>query len=172
VDLALGNLPNSDNNGVANGYDGSPSLSTMSANYIYILDDNIYNAGSSTPSTLTFSNLKPNESYELQIFDGTNGVGPGTEGVSDGTASGTLDYNNAPSYASYIIETFTTSTSTTESINIADGPAQGGGTFAIIDAVNLQDAGAAPEPSTYAMMLGGLAVLGFCVRRKISRIQV
>jgi hypothetical protein len=26
----------------------------------------------------------------------------------------------------------------------------------------------APEPSTYAMMLGGLALLGFCVRRKIT----
>ena len=25
---------------------------------------------------------------------------------------------------------------------------------------------AVPEPSTYAMMLGGLALLGFCVRRK------
>jgi hypothetical protein len=24
-----------------------------------------------------------------------------------------------------------------------------------------------PEPSTYAMMLGGLALLGFCVRRKL-----
>ncbi len=25
-----------------------------------------------------------------------------------------------------------------------------------------------PEPSTYAMMLGGLALLGFCVRRKLA----
>jgi hypothetical protein len=29
-----------------------------------------------------------------------------------------------------------------------------------------------PEPSTYALMLGGLAVLGACVRRKNARLQV
>jgi hypothetical protein len=28
--------------------------------------------------------------------------------------------------------------------------------------------GATPEPSTYAMMLGGLALLGLCVRRKLA----
>jgi hypothetical protein len=27
---------------------------------------------------------------------------------------------------------------------------------------------AIPEPCTYAMMLGGLVLLGFCVRRKAS----
>jgi hypothetical protein len=27
---------------------------------------------------------------------------------------------------------------------------------------------AAPEPSTYAMMLGGLALLGFCLRHKLA----
>jgi hypothetical protein len=27
---------------------------------------------------------------------------------------------------------------------------------------------AAPEPSTYALMLGGLALLGFCIRRKLA----
>jgi len=168
VDLSLGNFPNADDNGVANTYDGSPALGTMSSDYIHILDDNLYNANSPNPSTITLSNLKPYESYELQLFDGTNGTGPGTEGVSDGLASGTLDYNNAPSYASYIIETFTTSANTSEVIDITDGPAQGGSTFGILDALNLQEV---PEPSTYALILGGLAFLGICVRRKISRIR-
>jgi hypothetical protein len=30
------------------------------------------------------------------------------------------------------------------------------------------DPSSIPEPSTYAMMLGGLALLGFCVRRKLA----
>jgi hypothetical protein len=33
---------------------------------------------------------------------------------------------------------------------------------------NLKATAATPEPSTYAMMLGGLALLGFCVRRKLA----
>jgi hypothetical protein len=144
----------------------------MSANYVYILDDNRYNVNSPNPSTLTFTNLKPNESYKLQIFDGTNGTGPGTEGVSDGSASGILDYNNAPSYASYITETFTTSANTSELVDITDGFApDANASFAIIDAVNLRDLGEAPEPSTYALMLGGLALLGFCIRRTSVRFQ-
>jgi hypothetical protein len=48
------------------------------------------------------------------------------------------------------------------------GFANGG--FIAATQIELQ-AGAVPEPSTYAMMLGGLALLGFCVRRKTALVS-
>jgi hypothetical protein len=35
-----------------------------------------------------------------------------------------------------------------------------------INAIDLRNITSVPEPSTYAMMVAGLAFLGFCVRRK------
>lgn len=49
----------------------------------------------------------------------------------------------------------------TETVGAGYGPLVG------INEVNFVGT-AIPEPSTYAMMLGGLALLGFCVRRKLA----
>jgi hypothetical protein len=49
------------------------------------------------------------------------------------------------------------------SIALFDAP----GSTITFDNVRLSEV-VAPEPSTYAMMLGGLALLGFCIRRKLA----
>ena len=55
-----------------------------------------------------------------------------------------------------------------------------GGTYLVFSGISASSGGtgyiggvsfeslAVPEPSTYAMMLGGLALLGFCIRRKLA----
>jgi hypothetical protein len=57
-----------------------------------------------------------------------------------------------------------------ENLTIQLGTASGGQTQASFDNVRL-DATEVPEPSTYAMMLGGLAVLAFSVRRKGAQVK-
>ena len=52
-----------------------------------------------------------------------------------------------------------------DEFTIAASDLNSGNNTAYIGAVSLESA---PEPPTYAMMLGGLALLGFCVRRKLA----
>jgi len=136
-----------------------------SANYAYILQHLAYGGG---PASLTFTGLTPGEAYELQVFAGGGQSAPETltdastiPGPSPASPSGTLDYGAAynPAVAGFIDETFRAPVGGTETIDLT------GGGLLIVSAVNLQ---VLPEPSTYAMLLGGLALLGFCVRRKLA----
>jgi hypothetical protein len=71
--------------------------------------------------------------------------------------SDTVDLSNA-----YTIGDFTATTSSESfTFRAATNPTDAGE----LGAVALRQI---PEPSTYAMMLGGLALLGFCVRRKLA----
>jgi len=148
--------------GDQNGVDDSALASTGgSANYAYILQHLFYGG---TPASLTFTGLKAGDSYELQVFAGGGASGPETLTDSSTIAapnspSGTLYYGAAynPAVAGFINETFTAPVSGTETIDLT-GPG-----YIIVSAVNLQ---VVPEPSTYALMLGGLGCLVFLVRRK------
>ena len=149
----------SDNNGFFPG----TLASSASSDYANFLSGLVYNSG--VDGALSFSNLTAGDTYELQIFSGTTGLGSQqSEVLTDQSGSGTTffdgDGSNSGNY--FITETFTASSSP-ESISVVP-PGDG---FIILNAVNLRDL-SAPEPSTYAMLLGGLAVLGFCVRRKLA----
>ena len=52
-----------------------------------------------------------------------------------------------------------------DEFTIAASALPSGNPTAYFGAISLESA---PEPSTYAMLLGGLALLGFCVRRKLA----
>jgi hypothetical protein len=146
-------FPAGDNNGV------NPVVG-MSASYISVVTNLQYNGGGT--GILTLGNLSIGQAYVLQLFAGTNGLGQlGSETVTDGTKSGLLlfDGNGGTTDAFYIDETFK-ATSAIETITV--GPPGNTG-FILFSAANLQEI---PEPSTYAMMLGGLAFLGFCLRRR------
>jgi len=71
-----------------------------------------------------------------------------------GTNVGTL------TNSSYVVGTFTADATTASFSTITNVNA-----FTVISDVSLREV-TVPEPSTYAMMLGGLALLGFCVRRR------
>jgi hypothetical protein len=67
----------------------------------------------------------------------------------------------------YVIGTFTAGAAAVGSLTSSDSftYAQDGNGVGEINALSLREI---PEPSTYAMMLGGLAVLAFCVRRRLA----
>jgi hypothetical protein len=68
--------------------------------------------------------------------------------------------NSIPSYVEFVI-TGATSADQFAVTNNNDGSTGG-------EAVGALTFAAVPEPSTYAMMVGGLVVIGFCVRRKLA----
>jgi hypothetical protein len=148
--------------GDQNGVNDTALASTGgSADYAYILQHLAYGG---TPASLTFTGLKAGDSYELQVFAGGGASGPETLTDSStiplpNSPSGTLYYGASynPAVAAFINETFTAPVSGTETLDIS-GPG-----YLIVSAVNLQ---VVPEPSTYALMLGGLGCLIFLVRRK------
>jgi hypothetical protein len=84
------------------------------------------------------------------LFVNGTGVGSGTQGDLTGN---TYEYDNVKVVGGTI----------TGSLSEL-----GGGTL-ILSAVTIE--GAAPEPSTYAMMFAGLVALGFVIRRKSAQVQ-
>jgi len=168
VSLSLSNLSldlATFSDGASNGVYAPGLASTATANYAYILTSLAYN-NNNLPATLTLNGLKAGETYELQVFAGTEGAS-GTETLTDVTGptlpspSGSLNYGlgtPSASAADFIDESFTAVAGGTETITIA-APQQ----YLILNAINLQ---VVPEPSTYALMLGGLGCLVFLIRRK------
>ena len=137
-----------------------------SANYANVLQHLVYGFQS---FSLTFTGLKAGDTYELQTFGGGGASAP--EKLTDpsiipnpASPSGTLYYGAAynPAVAAFINETFIAPVGGTETINIT------GDSYLVFSAVNLQNTTAVPEPSTIAMMVGGVALLGFGVRRKLA----
>jgi len=86
---------------------------------------------------------------------GTNGLTYTTASYA-GTSNGSFDY--------YDDLTGLDIASDTKSILLDFGPTPGIG----YGFTEIQGFAPTPEPSTYAMMLGGLVLLGFCVRRKLA----
>jgi len=138
-----------------------------------------------TPATYTFNNVAAG-SYNLIVYTVTNNDGQLAEvNLSTGTTSGPATYfdteqNGANFNGSFVLGSATTSGSATLANYVEfSGITPVGGVFAI--SVPLSNSGAVgisgfqlqeiPEPSTYAMMLAGIAVLGFFVRRKAGRFQ-
>jgi hypothetical protein len=115
--------------------------------------------------TLELSGLKTGHTYELELFDGSSFVS-GTTNLQNGSASGTLDYGpgDTASGAYFTTETFVAGPSQSETVTYS--PVSNN--YLIVNAVDLRDLGVVPEPSTYAMLLCGLGVLGFRVRRSYS----
>jgi hypothetical protein len=140
---------------------GVAQQSGMSASFADALSDALINTDS---GSATLNGLTIGHTYEAQIFAGETD-GSGTEAISDGTNSAILSYGTSvtPSGDEYLTDTFK-ATATSEDFTFTSSG------NVLVNAFNLRDEGvlASPEPSTYAMMLAGLAVLGFCIRRKLA----
>jgi hypothetical protein len=144
-----------------------------SSSYNKLMDDQLFTeSGKGNPaSVLTFSGLSAVNSYNLFVylsspfFFGTNSS---TISLDGGTA---LDFTTDNSLSAYTQITGTNadgnyvefdglSGALPQSVSLGEG-------FAGISGFQLETAGAAaaPEPSTWAMMLGGLGFLAFVGRR-------
>lgn len=137
------------------GTDGSHSNATP---YQAALNGVAYTFGG--PLTFTLTGLNAADTYQVQLWN-VDGSTTRTTTFSSTGANGTT---STSVYNGYVVGTFSGVTS--QDISFAPALAGGAGE---VNAVALRDLGVAPEPSTYAMMLGGLAVLGFCIRRKLAR---
>jgi hypothetical protein len=121
------------------------------------------------PFTIGLSGLTPDTTYVFQLFSGTPD-GTNAQGLTDGSAMGTLNYGTGHSFTSYVDLTFTTPSSgasdDVQSVTVT--PSATGSQFGIINAVDLE---VLPEPSTISLMataIVGLA-LWFAARATSSR---
>jgi len=139
-------------NGYANAAGNTPS---GSAAYNSLISSAFYFR---TTETLTFNNLTIGQAYQFQYFnqDLGNSTGRVTTLSDLGTTANTVSLGNNP--GQYVLGTFTAS-GTTENIGLSVS------NLGYFNAIELR---AVPEPSTYALMFGGLGVLAVVWRRKAA----
>jgi hypothetical protein len=165
VSLSLTNFGGGGTNGVY-----APGLAmTASTQYADILTGLVYNNNTPVVDTMTLSGLTSGKTYELQVFDGTTGPN-GSETLTDVTTIpgptppspfGVLNYGlgtPSASAADFIDERFTATSSGIETIDFSTTTG-----YNIVSAVNLQ---VIPEPSTFALVFGGMGFLVYLARRK------
>ena len=151
--------------GAANGLGASP----VGGNYIGA--DGAYGVGALTQ---TINGLVVGQSYDLSFYWAAaqqysyNGLNTEQWIVSLGNQTlSTAVYNNANhGFSGWMEQTFTyTATSTSEVLSfLANGTPAGEPPFSLLDGVTLT--ANVPEPSSTALFLGGLALLGFAVRAR------
>jgi hypothetical protein len=161
---------------------GSGTLTPLTANDTLLSGSSgVYNA----TATYTFSNVSTG-TYDLIVYTEANANFLAEVNLSTGTTSSPSTYwvTEQDGYnftGSFIQGTATTSTAAAsatpsnyvEFLNVAPVsgnivvtvPFRGTGDYAGINGFQLDEV---PEPSSYAMMLAGVALLGFCVRRQLA----
>jgi hypothetical protein len=115
--------------------------------------------------------LYDNTSFGPGVYDGNSiddqiALGAGADATGASATAVTVSdpsvkIDNAGRYVEFNVQGLAAG----DEFTIAASDLNSGNNTAYIGAVSLESA---PEPSTYAMMLGGLALLGFCVRRKLA----
>lgn len=145
------------------GTDGSDGSNSDATPYLEALDHTsyIFRPGS---ATVTMGGLATGDLYQLQVWCSA-GYRPTT--LTSGADS--VNLNFVPNTTGqYVLGTFV-AVGSTESFTFANS-------YPIdvsageVNALALRDLSNAPEPSTYAMLLGGWVLMGFCVRRKLAQV--
>ena len=150
---------NSDSHIINIGGGGSDGSHSNATSYQAALNGVAYTFGGAYTFTLT--GLNAADRYQVQIWDVDTSLSRTTQFSSSGAAGTTT----TTVYNGYVLGTISGVTS--QAISFV--PTVNGGAGEV-NAVALRDLGAAPEPATYAMMIAGLALLGFHVRRKLARV--
>ena len=108
--------------------------------------------------TLVLNNLTAGQNYAVQLIIGEQVGDNRSQFYTDDTATSPTVFAHAG--PQYILDTFT-ATGSTETLQAHVGGSNGAQlTGFIVEQV--------PEPSTYAMILLGVAFLGFCSRRRLA----
>jgi hypothetical protein len=139
----------------------------------------IYSTTGSTGFSLTLGGLNTADTYNLFLYvkDPNGASGTLVSGTS-GTQTYYLTTIGNSSMSSYVEGTALTAGAATAG-NYFEFSDLSGSTITAalssggvnVSGFQLQQIAAVPEPSTWAMMLGGLGMLAFCVRRKAASIK-
>jgi hypothetical protein len=135
---------------------GFTSASPSSSAYASVLAGCAYVAGQ--VGTVTISGLTANDEYQVQLWNAT--------GVNYGEADNT-DYSGVAPLTlgggDYALGTFTATGSTESFTYTYDSNSHG---FGVVSDIAVREL---PEPSTWALMLGGVAFLLLLTRRNLRR---
>jgi hypothetical protein len=109
--------------------------------------------------TINLSGLHDGYTYQIEVWNVDNDP---TRKTLLSSGANTVDFNHE-----FVLGLFTAGVTGTESFSF-EGIVPGGA--GEVNAVALREV-SVPEPSTYAMMLAGLAFLGICLRRKSAQVK-
>jgi hypothetical protein len=167
--IAVGSMSfdlSSDSHIAGPGYGGGDGSGSTATPYLQILDGCTYvnvvpqgsPSGVSQVNTFTLQNLAAGDLYQVQVWNVTGYGGAnnanGRETILSGTNTGDLVGSD------FVLGTFTAGAGNT-SFTMQGIP---GGYYGEVDAVALRDLGAAPEPSTFAMLFSGVGALVLVAR--------
>ncbi len=154
---------------------GNPS--TADANYNYVLQTAIYSYGE--PMSLTWGGMNPGDTYQLEFWvnDGRNSTTAERSETLTGGAdtSAALAYGTGPSGTGpgqFILGTFVADSTGDETLTITPYGGADIGASAQVNLLQLRDITAVPEPSTFALLAGGLCVMLAGFRRKSANLAV
>jgi hypothetical protein len=115
--------------------------------------------------TLTINGLQNGQAYNVALDAAFNGGDGSAFTVGSNTQQDTGNNNGSTFVAGINYVEFDSVVATDNSIVVTIAANNTGQNFANINGFQIE---VVPEPSTYAMMIGGLAFLAFCVRRKLA----
>jgi PEP-CTERM motif len=148
---------------------GYPTSASASASFAQVMSSGgVFGSGPGV-ITISASALITGDTYALQIFNFSNdGVDESTV-FSSGSSVTLFDSNGTSTDPASFLGQFTTGTFTATGANeTIDFANASGGYTPVVGAINLENITDVPEPSTYALMAGGmlLLVLGLRHRRQ------
>ena len=152
------------------GFNSYPTSAPSSADFAALMNSGgTYEDGGDGAGIVSISGLTIGDSYDVQIFDRADDGDAGATTYTSGSSSVTLTDGagtGGNGVGDFVTGSFT-ATSGTETFNWAGAGSQ----FTVLGAVSVTNVTAVPEPSTFALMLGGCAGLVFLVfRRRQNRL--
>jgi hypothetical protein len=153
-------------------YGSYANPNTADSNYNYILQTSGYNS-SSGPNTLSWTGMTPGDMYQLQIWvnDGRNSTtAERSETITGGAnTSAALAYGTGPNGTGpgqYILGSFVADSTGDESLTLTGYGGADIGPSTQLTIMQIRDITPVPEPSTFALLGGGLCVMLAGFRRK------
>jgi hypothetical protein len=147
--------------GQFNSYGNNAAFSGGSAAFNSVMNaGGLYGSGGTI--TISSAALTTGHTYDVQIFNYSGDSQNESTTFMSGSSSVTLFDDNGSHVGQFVTGTFT-ATGTSEIISFGQPT---GAYTPVVGAISLFDVTAAPEPSTYALMLGGMLLFVFGLRNR------